>query len=74
LKKHKNDKIFHVAGHFHSDEKLGTVAQVIKLRPSLKITNISSFSDRTFNNPDWKKFTHLGDYIIITNPELKRTY
>lgn len=74
LKKYRQNKIFHVAGRFHSDEKLGTVARVIKLRPSLKIANISSFSDSTFNNPDWKKFEHLGDYIIITNPELKRTY
>ncbi len=74
LKKHRQDKIFHVAGRFHSDEKLGTVARVIKFKPSLKIANISSFSDSTFNNPDWKNFVHLGDYIIITNPELKRTY
>lgn len=73
-RQHKNDKIFHVAGRFHIDEKLGTVARVIKLKPKLKIANISSFSDSTFNNPDWKKFVHLGDYIIITNPDLKRTY
>jgi len=74
LKKHKQDKIFHIAGRFHSDEKLGTVARVVKFKPSLKITTISSFSDSTFKNPDWKKFMNLGDYIIITNPELKRTY
>lgn len=74
LKKHRQNKIFHVAGRFHTDEKLGTVARVIKLRPALKTASISSFSDSTFNNPDWKKFSHLADYIIITNPELKRTY
>lgn len=74
LKNSKNDKIFHVVGRFHSDEKLGTVAQLLKLKPSLEIGNISSFSDSTFNNPDWNKFSHLGDYIIITNPDLKRSY
>lgn len=74
LKKQKQDKIFHIAGRFHSDEKLGTVARVMKFKPSLKIATISSFSDSTFKNPEWKKFMHLGDYIIITNPDLKRTY
>ncbi len=74
LKKHKSDKILHVVGRFHSDEKLGTVAKLLKLKPSLTIGNISSFSDSTFNNPDWAKFSHLGDYIIITNPDIKKTY
>lgn len=73
-RKNKNKKIFHCVGRFHSDEKLGTVAQLQKRNPKLKILNISCFSDTTFNNPDWEKFKQLGDYIIITNPEVKKTY
>ncbi|MFA6947143.1 MAG: ChaN family lipoprotein [Pedobacter sp.] len=74
LKKNKVDKVFHVVGRFHSDEKLGTVAKLLKFKPSLKAANISCFSDSTFRDPDWAKFSHLGDYVIITNPEIKRTY
>ena len=74
LKRNKRDQIFHIAGRFHSDEKLGIVARLMKHKPSLRIANISCFSHSSFNNPDWQKFLNLGDYIIITNPELKRTY
>lgn len=73
-KKNKDKKIFHCVGRFHSDEKLGTLAQLQKRKPKLKILNISCFSNASFSNPDWDKFTNLGDYIIITDPGLKKTY
>lgn len=73
-KKNKDKKIFHCVGRFHSDEKLGTAAQLQKRKPKLKILNISCFSDASFSNPEWEKFSHLGDYIIITDPKLKKTY
>jgi uncharacterized iron-regulated protein len=74
LKKHKHQKVFHCVGRFHCDEKLGTLAQLQKRKPGLKILNISSFSDASFSNPDWEKFSNLGDYIILTDPGLKKTF
>jgi uncharacterized iron-regulated protein len=73
-KKNKDKKIFHCVGRFHCDEKLGTLAQLQKRKSGLKILNISSFSDSSFANPDWDKFSNLGDYIIMTDPELKKTF
>ena len=73
-RKNKSKKIFHLVGRFHCDEKLGTLSQLQKRKPGLKILNISCFSDSSFANPDWNKFSQLGDYIIITDPELKKTY
>lgn len=73
-KANKDKKIFQVNGRFHSDEKLGTLAKLKKYAPKLKILNISSFSAEDFNNPDWKKYQNLGDYIIVTDPTLKRTF
>lgn len=73
-KKNKDKKIFHCVGRFHCDEKLGTLAQLQKRKPGLKILNISSFSDASFSNPDWDKFSYLGDYIILTDPNLKKTF
>lgn len=73
-KKNKGKKIFHCVGRFHSDEKLGTVTQLQKRNPKLKILNISCFSDASFNDPPWEKFSNLGDYVIITNPDLKKTF
>lgn len=73
-KANKDKKIFQVNGRFHSDEKLGTLAKLKKYAPKLKALNISSFSAEDFNNPDWKKYETLGDYIIVTDPTLKRTF
>ncbi len=73
-KNNKDKKIFQVNGRFHSDEKLGTLAKLAKYAPKLKILNISAFSADDFNDPDWKKYAVLGDYIIVTDPTVKRTF
>lgn len=73
-KKNKDQKVFHCVGRFHCDEKLGTLAQLQKRKPGLKILNISCFSDASFANPNWATFSNLGDYVIITDPNLKKTY
>ncbi len=74
LKKNKGKKIFHCVGGFHTEEKLGTAAQLQMRNKKLKILNIASFSDKSFANPDWEKESYRGDYVILTNPDLKKTY
>jgi uncharacterized iron-regulated protein len=73
-KAHKGFKIFQVNGGFHSEEKLGTVAQLKKYAPGIKVVNIQAYADDTFDNPDWTKFEKLGDYIILTDPKLPKTF
>jgi len=67
----KGIKILHLNGRFHSDEKLGTLAKLQQYSPKLKILNLSAFADKSFEKPDWIKFSNLGDYIIITDPAVK---
>lgn len=74
LKKYKNSKILHLVGRFHSDEKLGTFAKLVQQNPKIRALNISSFSADDFKNPDWQKYSNLGDYIIVTDPDVKRSY
>jgi uncharacterized iron-regulated protein len=74
LKANNGKKVFHCVGKFHTDEKLGTAAQLQLLNKKLRVLNISCFPDKSFENPDWSAFERLGDYIIITNPDLKKTY
>lgn len=74
VKKNKDKKIFQVNGRFHSDEKLGTLAKLNGYSPKLKILNISCFSAEDFANPDWNKYKPLGDYVIVTDPKVKRTF
>jgi uncharacterized iron-regulated protein len=74
LKKNKDKKIFHCVGGFHVAEKLGTAAQLLMRNKKLRILNIASVSDDNFNNPDWGKLEILGDYVILTDPGVKRTF
>jgi uncharacterized iron-regulated protein len=79
LKNNKHRKIFHCVGKFHVEEKLGTAAQLHQYSRKLRIMNIICFSDTSFKKDalspeEWDKFSILGDYIIITDPDLKKTY
>lgn len=75
LAKEKPKKtILHLNGRFHSDEKLGTYMQLKNYAPKLRCMNISSFSHESFTNPDWSEWKNLGDFIIITDPSIKRTF
>ena len=73
-KENKGKKIFQVNGRFHSDEKLGTYAQLQKYAPKLKALNIASFAAEDFENPNWEKYQNLGDYIMVTDPKVKKSF
>jgi uncharacterized iron-regulated protein len=74
LKKNKGTKIFQVNGRFHSDDHLGTFAKLKRQLPKLTLSNISCFYADDFANPSWEKYKHLGDYIVVTDPNIKRSY
>jgi len=72
--KKNRGKVFHCVGKFHSDEKLGTAEQLRQRSRHIRIRNISCFSDKSFAKPDWDRFTELGDFVILTDPDVKRSY
>jgi uncharacterized iron-regulated protein len=74
LKENKGKKVMHVNGRFHSDEGFAVVTQLKKYSPSTKILIISSGTDESFPEIDWNKHKQLGDYIIITDPSVPKTY
>lgn len=74
LSTHKGEKVMHVNGRFHSDEGFAVVTQLKKYSPRLRSLVISSGSDKSFPKIDWMKQKQLGDYVIITDPGLPRTY
>jgi uncharacterized iron-regulated protein len=73
-KAHRDFKILQLNGGFHSEEKLGTAAQLKKYAPKAKIINIAAYADDSFDNPDWSKLSKNGDYIILTDPKLAKTF
>ena len=74
LKKHKTQKVFQVNGRFHSDEGFAVATQLKKYSPKSKMLIISCGSDESWPNIKWEDFKHLGDYVIITDPNVPRTY
>ncbi|WP_462265168.1 ChaN family lipoprotein [Mucilaginibacter sp.] len=61
-------KIMHINGGFHSEEKLGVVAQLKQYAPKLKVVTIACYaSPDEFNQPNWQKYLKMADYIIITD-------
>lgn len=74
LKEHHDYKILQLNGGFHSEEKLGAAAQLLHYDHKARILNIAVYADDSFANPDWSKFSKLGDYIILTDPKLPKTF
>lgn len=73
-KKHKGNKVLQVNGRFHSDEHFAVVAQLKNYNPKIKTLVISSGPDASFPNVDWSKFLQQGDYIIITDPSIPKSF
>jgi uncharacterized iron-regulated protein len=73
-KREKSVKILHLNGRFHSDEKLGTFTQLQRKNKKLRLLNISCFAAEDFIQPDWSKYEKLGDYILITDPTVAKSY
>ncbi|MEP7196233.1 MAG: ChaN family lipoprotein [Saprospiraceae bacterium] len=72
--KNKKKKIMQVNGRFHSDEGFAIVTQLKKYNPKIKSLIISTSSDDSFPNIDWNNYKQFGDYIIITDPKVPRTF
>ncbi len=74
IKTHKGQKVMQINGRFHSDEGFAAVTQLKKYNKKLKPLIISTGSDDSFPNIDWSKYKSQGDYIIITDPKVPKTY
>ena len=74
LKSHKGKKVMQLNGRFHSDEGFAAAAQLKHYRPKAKQLIISSGSDESFPNIKWDDYKKDGDYIIMTDPKVPKTY
>jgi uncharacterized iron-regulated protein len=73
-KLHKDKKVMQVNGRFHSDQGFAVVTQLKKYSPKTKVLVISTGSDESFPNIDWTKYKENGDYIIVTDPKVPKTF
>jgi uncharacterized iron-regulated protein len=70
----KTKKVLQINGRFHSDEHFAIVTQLNRYNKKLKSLVISVSPSDDFDAPIWTDHQHLGDYIILTNPSIKRTF
>lgn len=73
-RQNKRAKILHLNGRFHSDESLGTVAALQSLRKKIAVLTVSCFSPDDFEDPDWEKHAPMGDFIILTDPNVPKSF
>ena len=74
LKQNPKPLVIHLNGKFHTDQHLGTVDQLNHYSPSAKSLVVSIFYDKDFPSFDKEKHTGLGDFVIITDPRVERSF
>ena len=73
-KEHKGKKVMQINGKFHSDEGFAVATQLKHYSSKTKELVVSTSSDEEFPRIKWDDYKKDGDYIIITDPKVPRTY
>ena len=74
LKNNKNALVVHLNGSFHTENRLGTAEQLLKFNPKLKVLVITIKSEDDFNKFDKAKHSNLGDFVILTDAKVPRSF
>jgi uncharacterized iron-regulated protein len=67
LKAHAGMKVFQMNGGFHSEDKLGAVAQLLRYDNKARVLNIASVSGTGMVAPDWSLYAGKADYVVFTD-------
>ena len=73
LKQNKNALIVQLNGAFHSENRLGTVEQLLRDQPQAKVLVVTMLCEDDFQNFDQAKMTGLGDFVILTDAKVPRS-
>jgi uncharacterized iron-regulated protein len=67
LKNNANLKILHLNGRFHTDERMGIIAQLKKYsKEKLKTINITCTYSEDMDKPEYEAYKKLADFVIVT--------
>jgi uncharacterized iron-regulated protein len=72
LKRVQGALVVEVNGAFHSEERMGVPEQLTRYRQKARAVVVTVISDEGFPNFDAASMGRLGDFIIITDPAVKR--
>lgn len=67
-------RILHVNGSFHSAEHMGILEHLERYRPETSVVVVTMLSAESFPRFDSENMIGLGDFVVVTDPELPRSY
>ncbi|HEX8707464.1 MAG TPA: ChaN family lipoprotein [Pyrinomonadaceae bacterium] len=74
LRQHPRGLVLHVNGTFHSEERRGAPEQLLRYRPQTRLLVVTIIPDKSYPNFDKERMSGLGDFVILTDPALPRTF
>ncbi len=74
LKNNKNALVINLNGSFHTENRLGTAEQLLKLKPNARVLVVTIKSDDDFTKFDKSKDENLGDFVILTDSKVPRSF
>ncbi len=66
--------ILHVNGSFHSAERMGILEHLERYRPETSAVVVTMLSDESFPRFNSENMSGLGDFVVVTDPSLARSY
>lgn len=74
LKDNKKALVVHLNGAFHTENRLGTAEHLTKYRSKAKFLVVTMRYENDFANFDQAKHKNLGDYVILTDAKVPRSF
>ncbi|MET0624318.1 MAG: ChaN family lipoprotein [Pyrinomonadaceae bacterium] len=72
LRRGRDPLVVQVNGTFHSEERMGVPEQLARYRPKARSVVVTIVPDEGFPDFDAARLASLGDFVIITDPAVKR--
>jgi uncharacterized iron-regulated protein len=74
LNTNKNAFVVHLNGGFHTENRLGAVEHLLKYNPKTRVVVVTIKSVENYPNFDAAKDAKAGDFVILTDPKLPRSF
>ncbi len=74
LMKSPRAQVLHVNGGFHSEKRLGVPEHLLRYRPGTSLMVVTILSHKAFPKFDPKEMEGLGDFVIVTDALLPRSF
>lgn len=73
LAREKKPLVVHVNGGFHTENRLGTVEQLLGYNPEVRIVVVTMRYEDDFRSFDPQKHKGIGDFVILTDASAPRS-